>query len=505
LGYLIVATIHNLFFHPLSSAPGPFLARISSLPSFYHACKGDRHLWIWQNFQIYGDKFRAAPNTILFNSPRAYTDIHGTRAYIVRGSFYSAWKRNERDLQLFNITDPSLHATRRKLLNLAFTDQALKAATPVVAKHIDRWIGLLGENEGDSEGWSPPVNMAVAVSQLVFDILGELCFGESFNIKEPGDNELKEVPERILKQIAFGYKLSKSPIFGAILYLQPRGLLKVLEKIRSKQVKVYNTFMENSVDRRIAAHRANPSPEAKDMFHFLLKAIYPDDNLPEYPDRNYFLCEARLNMITGFDTTTTTLSGLFFYLSHYPTVLAKLVMEIRSAFNTSEEIVPGVKLNQCKYLRACIDEGLRLAHPVPGEMPRQVRPGGAVIEAVHYPAGTKVGCAAWAFGRNESVYGDASVFRPERWMPSDEEEFVRLRRAFHPSSIGPLNCVGQGLAMLELQLVMAKTVWAMDFGPAPGVKMENEPELEYPPVYHFKDTHIVTKDGRSLRFRPRFK
>jgi hypothetical protein len=47
-------TIHNLIYHPLSGHPGPFLARISSWPDLNHAIKGDRHIWLWQNFQIYG-------------------------------------------------------------------------------------------------------------------------------------------------------------------------------------------------------------------------------------------------------------------------------------------------------------------------------------------------------------------------------------------------------------------------------------------------------------------
>ena len=45
LTYLVIkAVIYNPFFHPLANIPGPFLARISVLPSFYHACKGDRHI-----------------------------------------------------------------------------------------------------------------------------------------------------------------------------------------------------------------------------------------------------------------------------------------------------------------------------------------------------------------------------------------------------------------------------------------------------------------------------
>jgi hypothetical protein len=38
--------------------------------------------------------------------------------------------------------------------------------------------------------------MADEVNYLVFDILGDLCFGKNFNMKEP-DSDLKHVPELI--------------------------------------------------------------------------------------------------------------------------------------------------------------------------------------------------------------------------------------------------------------------------------------------------------------------
>ena len=47
--------VYNLYFSPLAKIPGPFFAKISSWPSFYHAVKGDRHIWIWQGFQKYGE------------------------------------------------------------------------------------------------------------------------------------------------------------------------------------------------------------------------------------------------------------------------------------------------------------------------------------------------------------------------------------------------------------------------------------------------------------------
>ena len=48
--------VYNLFFSPLANVPGPFFAKVSGLPSYYQALKGDLHLWIWQCHQIYGTR-----------------------------------------------------------------------------------------------------------------------------------------------------------------------------------------------------------------------------------------------------------------------------------------------------------------------------------------------------------------------------------------------------------------------------------------------------------------
>ncbi len=43
-----------LYFHPLAQYPGPFLARFSVWPSFYHTLNSNRHKWLWQLQEIYG-------------------------------------------------------------------------------------------------------------------------------------------------------------------------------------------------------------------------------------------------------------------------------------------------------------------------------------------------------------------------------------------------------------------------------------------------------------------
>ena len=73
-------------------------------------------------------------------------------------------------------------------------------------RNINRWLELL--TEGTETQWSDPKNMADWANYLVFDILGELCYGRSFNLKEPGSNELKYIPKLISDYVKLQHPVS---------------------------------------------------------------------------------------------------------------------------------------------------------------------------------------------------------------------------------------------------------------------------------------------------------
>jgi len=204
---VIVTTVYNLFFHPLSHIPGPFFSRISSLPSFYHACKGDRHIWLWQQFQFYGSRVRTAPDLVVFNSPNAYNTIYNYKANVKRSKFYDAWSRDVDDINTLMTSDMELHARKRRLLNLAFTDRSVKASGPFMAKHIDRWNELLisGQDNKEHDNWSESHDISTRANYLVFDLLGDLCFGADFQTKEPGENKTKDIPDAFDVFLKFNY------------------------------------------------------------------------------------------------------------------------------------------------------------------------------------------------------------------------------------------------------------------------------------------------------------
>jgi cytochrome P450 len=164
----------------------------------------------------------------------------------------------------------------------------------------------------------------------------------------------------------------------------------------------------------------------------------------------------------GFDTTATALSNTTFHLLNNPPAYTRLCSEIRSTFSNEEEIKSGKLLTGCLYLRACIDESMRLSPPVGTVLPREILPGGLIISNHYFAAGIEIGVPMYALHHSERYFANAEDYKPERWMAgegmSDEEQALQ-KAAFSPFSVGPRGCAGKNMAYLELTTVIAKLVW----------------------------------------------
>ncbi|KAK3634500.1 hypothetical protein LTR56_015228 [Elasticomyces elasticus] len=169
---------------------------------------------------------------------------------------------------------------------------------------------------------------------------------------------------------------------------------------------------------------------------------------------------ASLFMVAGTETIATALSGTTYHLLQNPSVLAKLTVELRSAFRNVDDFhLEG--LARQKYLMAVLHEGLRMYPPLPILVPRVVPDGGMKIDDYWVPGGTVVGVHHYATYRSEAHFRHANEFRPERWLgdPEFASDHLDTLEVF---SVGPRNCLGQNLAWHEMRLLLATVVLNFD-------------------------------------------
>ena len=128
-----------------------------------------------------------------------------------------------------------------------------------------------------------------------------------------------------------------------------------------------------------------------------------------------------------------------------PRAYQKLTQEVDAAVADGSISMPARYAGAIKlpYLRACINEGMRL-HPSVGlVMPRLVPVGGATISGFCFPEGYRVGINPAVVQYDKEVFGqDAHVFNPDRWIKGDSVNMVRAMLQF---GAGPRTCIGKNV------------------------------------------------------------
>jgi cytochrome P450 len=214
-----------------------------------------------------------------------------------------------------------------------------------------------------------------------------------------------------------------------------------------------------------------------------------------------------------------------FYLSRNPTAYDRLASEIRTTFSSGRDIRQGPQLHSCKYLRAVIDETMRmspssLGHAWRAQDPASIAAGELFVVDGHIiPPGTQVGASKYAVKHNAKLFPEPFAFKPERWLPSEhgkpdtaEQQDARaaMRRAFAPFSLGDRGCAGKVMAYLEMSLTIARTMWYFDFQKAPGEAGKlgggspgRTGGRRRPDEFQLYYSLVVENDGPNLVFTPR--
>lgn len=196
--------------------------------------------------------------------------------------------------------------------------------------------------------------------------------------------------------------------------------------------------------------RLKMESQRRDVMHYLIEGSKAEKDgalAKGSADPMEFVGNARGLMVAATDTTSIQLAANLFYISHNPHVSERLKKEVRGAFTSQDEIT-AASVVHLPYLKAVVDESLRMSPSVPSGVPREPYTGGANIAGEFIPEGTDVTVPTYAIQHNPEYYPDPFKYYPERWLveESGEEAVRRATSAFAPFSLGARGCLGKRLA-----------------------------------------------------------
>jgi len=363
---------YNLFFHPLRIYPGPKLWAATQLPYTLMFNSGKAPHTISSLHDKYGDIVRVAPNKLSYTDPDAWREIRGHRK--------AGQGEHGKDKDFyFNLRRSVLGATReehgrtRRVLAHGFSAKSMQDQMPLISQYIDLFVDRLRGLVQKNNNQPTTVDIVSWFNFTTFDIIGDLAFGAPFGCLEtstthPWVQALFDTTEQFSKRLT-------------VLWYMPQllNLTQVLFGL-GKPVQQQIQFTKERISRRLEMTETRPD--------FVGSLIEANNKEGLSLTREEIEQNMRLLILAGSETTATALSGVAYYLCKHPDVQKKLAEEVRTTFETEDQIDMH-NVSNLKYMLSVLDETLRIYPPVSTTMPRTCQPDGDVILGKPVPGGVR--------------------------------------------------------------------------------------------------------------------
>jgi cytochrome P450 len=173
-------------------------------------------------------------------------------------------------------------------------------------------------------------------------------------------------------------------------------------------------------------------------------------------------------IVASRDTSALTTQWFFYELSKHPEVEAKIRAEFAAKLKPlgvgPDGYITADHVKELVYLEAVIKETLRLRPAAP--LGTRVTDRDIVIAGdVLIRKGDNIGLSSYSMARNPRVWGpDAAEFKPERWIDAKTGELISFPATkFLTFGVGPRQCIGMKLAMLNLRVLTANVIHRYKF------------------------------------------
>jgi cytochrome P450 len=272
-------------------------------------------------------------------------------------------------------------------------------------------------------------NLDAQMMDVTLEIISQTMF--SSNIRE----EANKLESNLNQALNFLQKRIQTPIQLPLEWKIPSH-----ERYRANKAALDELIMS------VIRHRRNSQPQ-HDLLDMLLEARDADTN--EGMTDQQLLDEVITIFGAGHETTAHTLTFAWYALARHPEVLQKLHTELDTVLAGR---APSIEdLPALEYTRQIFEETMRHYPTAPSTTPRLALEN-TTLGGYHVPKGALVSVNMYNIQHHPEFWDNPNEFRPERFYQRQEKH----KLDFMPFGAGARKCIGNNLALMEGQLLLAQ-------------------------------------------------
>ena len=365
------------------------------------------------------------------------------------------------------MVDKVEHQRKRKVLSSAYALKNLEGWEHKVADKTERLIKAFDARctQPLKQGWRPePQELTVDYRAwgnfFTLDAIADIGLSERLGFLDAGDDRVTgERMDGTLREVNYRECLhataqaQSSLVWAYAWYPALCRITNLFSPSYRRMWKLnggWNDIVYHRATQRLKRHRAGEKLD--DFFTALMEDKNSTPNGLEWGE---IVAEVSIMMNAGSDTTAIAINNAMYLLLKNPVALARLREEIDSVLDEEQVVAAYDQVKNLPYLRACLDEALRIFPPSTFGLPRRTPPEGANILGDFIPGNTSVSMSAYVAHRDETVFPEPETFRPERWL---EEGGKELQAYFIAFSTGARGCIGRNISYLEQTVLLASVV-----------------------------------------------
>ncbi|KAL2797386.1 cytochrome P450 [Aspergillus keveii] len=472
--------IYRLYLHPLSRYPGSPVAAVST--SWYE--------WYWNYYQngqmifeierlhrIHGPVIRIGVNDLHISDPAVYQDMTRVDSGFTKDPYFYQFISFPHTS--IGETDPALHRIRRKVLTPALSGTRVQELAPTIVAKTEQ---LMRRFDAVAVSRST-ISIHAAAKAFTMDIISKIVLGQEMGcIAEPSFRN--EFIDFLHAAFSVGWMAPAFPRLSsmAIAVVERTGVKIIpLALVDFKRVDFLLTTIPKCLgitERYLAKFDAN---------HALTASIAPSlptsSDTPGLPSRSAVIDmlmnpasakghtvptiselndELIMLLTAGNDTTSNAMVAGIHRICSDAAVRHRFVDELRTHSPAVDDPISYEMAKRLPYLNATIKEILRLAHPLPGRLPRVVPAQGYTLYGHTLEARTVIHTSAYILNRHADIFDRPDEFDPDRWLGADS---ARLDKHLATFNRGVRQCLGKDLAWCELLVLLANLFRRFELAP----------------------------------------